>query len=74
MGKFAMWRLIASGVEPQGKRQILGLSASLSEREVHWRTFLQSLVARGLRGLQLITSYDHPGLRAARRAVFGGVP
>lgn len=66
--------LIASGVDPQGKRQILGLSVSLSEREVHWRTFLQSLVARGLRGLQLITSDDHPGLRAARRAVFGGIP
>lgn len=66
--------LIASGVDPRGKRQILGLSVSLSEREVHWRTFLQSLVARGLRGLQLITSDDHPGLRAARRAVFGGIP
>jgi transposase-like protein len=66
--------LIASGVDRLGKGQILGVSASLSEQEVHWRTFLQSLVARGLSGVQLIISDDHPGLKAARRAVFGGVP
>jgi transposase-like protein len=47
---------------------------SLSEHEIHWRTFLQSLVARGLGGIQLITSDDHSGLKAARIAVFGGVP
>lgn len=66
--------LIASGVDLQGKRQILGLSVSLSEAEIHWRTFLQGLVARGLSGIQLITSDDHAGLQAARRAVFGGIP
>jgi len=66
--------LIASGIDPTGRRQILGVSVSISEQEVHWRTFLQSLVARGLRGVQLITSDDHAGLRAARRAVFGGIP
>ena len=66
--------LIASGVDLQGKRQILGLSVSLSEAEIHWRTFLQGLVARGLSGIQLITSDDHAGLGAARRAVFGGIP
>jgi transposase-like protein len=53
---------------------VLGVSVALSEQEVHWRTFLQSLVARGLRGLQLIISDDHAGLKAARQAVFGGVP
>jgi putative transposase len=37
-------------------------------------TFLQSLIARGLCGVQLITSDDHAGLKAARKAVFGGVP
>lgn len=41
---------------------------------MHWRTFLQSLVTRGLCGVKLIISDDHPGLRAARQAVFGGVP
>ncbi|RPI78195.1 MAG: IS256 family transposase [Chloroflexi bacterium] len=66
--------LIASGVDPSGKRQILGVSVALGEQEVHWRTFLQSLVARGLAGVQLIISDDHQGLKAARRAVFGGVP
>ena len=66
--------LIASGVSPDGKRQILGLSVSLSEQEVHWRTFLQSLVERGLQGVQLIISDAHTGLKAARQAVFGGIP
>jgi transposase-like protein len=66
--------LIASGVDSTGKRQILGVSAALSEQEVHWRTFLQSLVSRGLGGVQLIISDDHSGLKAARRAVFGGIP
>jgi len=66
--------LMASGIEPTGKRSILGVSLSLSEQEVHWRNFLQSLVERGLRGVQLITSDDHAGLREARKAVFGGVP
>lgn len=66
--------LIAVGVGLEGKRQVLGVSVSLSEHEVHWRNFLQSLVARGLNSVQLITSDDHSGLKAARLAVFGGVP
>ena len=66
--------LSAVGVNPAGKREILGVSVSLSEHEVHWRTFLESLKRRGLGGVQLITSDDHAGLRAARLAVFGGIP
>jgi len=66
--------LIATGVDPAGKRSVLGVSVSLSEAEVHWREFLSSLVRRGLRGVRLITSDAHEGLAAARRAVFGGVP
>lgn len=66
--------LTAMGIDPQGKRQVLGVSVSLGEHEVHWRTFLHSLVQRGLRGVRLITSDDHSGLRAARKAVFGGIP
>jgi putative transposase len=42
--------LIAYGVNEQGTREILGLSVSLSESEVHWRNFLESLVCRGLNG------------------------
>jgi transposase-like protein len=66
--------LLACGVNREGKRQILGVSVSLSEQEVHWRTFLQSLVARGLGGIHLIISDAHAGLKQARQAVFGGIP
>jgi putative transposase len=66
--------LLALGVDRQGKRCILGVSVSLSEAEIHWRTFLQSLVSRGLSGVRLIISDDHAGLKAARKAVFGGIP
>ena len=66
--------LIASGVDAAGKRAVLGVSVALSEQEVHWRTFLQSLLERGLRGVQLLISDAHGGLKAARLAVFGGVP
>jgi putative transposase len=65
---------VVVGVNPAGKREILGVSVSLSEHEVHWRAFLESLKQRGLGGVQLITSDDQAGLRAARVAVFGGIP
>ena len=51
--------LIATGVNRAGHRQILGVSVSLSEQEVHWRQFLQGLVARGLVGVQLVISDAH---------------
>jgi len=66
--------LIAVGVDRKGQRRVLGVSTALGEQEVHWRSFLQSLVSRGLCGVRLIISDDHPGLRAARQAVFGGIP
>lgn len=66
--------LIAIGVDVSGHRRVLGVSVSLGEHEVHWRAFMQSLVERGLRGVQLIVSDSHAGLKAARQAVFGGVP
>lgn len=66
--------LTAIGIDPEGSRSILGVSVSLSEAEEHWRCFLESLRDRGLRGLKLIISDDHSGLRAARRRVFAGVP
>jgi transposase-like protein len=66
--------LEAVGVNSAGKREILGISVSLSEHEVHWRAFLESLKNRGLGGVQLIISDDHAGLRAARLAIFGGIP
>lgn len=66
--------LIAVGVAADGRRQILGVSVSLGEQEIHWRAFLQSLLKRGLQGVQLVISDDHAGLQAARMAVFGGTP
>lgn len=65
--------LIAYGVNEFGSREILGTSVSLSEAEVHWRQFLESLQQRGLKGLQLVTSDDHPGLKAALSSVFPSV-
>ena len=66
--------LVAMGVRTDGKRALLGVSVALSEAEVHWRTFLQSLLQRGLCGVTHITSDDHSGLKAARTAVFPAVP
>ena len=64
--------LSAIGIGPDERRRVLGVSVALSEAEIHWRGFLESLVARGLRGVEFIVSDDHSGLRAARRAVLGG--
>ncbi len=66
--------LIALGITPQGQRVILGVSVALSEAEAHWRAFFQSLIRRGLCGVSFIVSDDHPGMAAARQAVFGSVP
>jgi putative transposase len=66
--------LVASGITPEGERQVLGVSASLSEHEAHWKAFLKSLKERGMHGVKLVISDDHEGLGAARRAVLGSVP
>jgi putative transposase len=64
--------LAAVGIDPDGRRRLLGVSCALSEAEVHWRGFLDGLIARGLRGVTYVVSDDHAGLRAARRAVLPG--
>ncbi len=66
--------LVAYGVDEKGFRHVLGVSVALSEAEIHWRTFLDSLVSRGLHGLLCITSDAHSGLKAALKAVFPSVP
>ena len=66
--------LIAIGIDANGNRDVLGVSVSLSEQEVHWRDFLKHLQERGLHGIQLITSDAHSGLKAAMRSVFPSVP
>jgi len=66
--------LVAVGITADGKRRVLGVSVALSEAEVHWRAFLDSLLRRGLSGVKLIVSDDHAGLKAARRATLPSVP
>ena len=57
-----------------GKRMVLGVSAALSEAEVHWRTFLVSLKERGIGIPDSVTSDAHEGIRAALKAVFNATP
>lgn len=65
--------LVAIGVREDGKRTILGASVSLSEAEVHWRKFIESLQERGMYGVRLVVSDDHKGIRAALAARLTGV-
>jgi len=66
--------LKAVGINKEGKREILGVSCGLSEAEVHWRNFMDDLLTRGLKGVKLIVSDDHKGLKAALRTSLPCVP
>jgi putative transposase len=66
--------LVALGIDPKGKRSILGVSVSLSEAEAHWRDSRASLRARGLHGVKLVVSDAHAGLKEALAARLTGVP
>jgi transposase-like protein len=57
--------LIATGVNRDGHREILGLDVASAEDGAGWLAFLRGLVARGLSGVQLVISDAHPGLVAA---------
>lgn len=65
--------LKAVGVTREGDREVLGISCSLSEAEVHWREFLENLMKRGMRGIELVISDSHMGLREAIQAVLPSV-
>lgn len=65
--------LVAIGIDYEGKRVILDAEVACSEAEVNWRMFLEGLMRRGLHGLQMITSDDHSGLKAALTAIFPGL-
>lgn len=62
------------GINREGKREVLGVSCSLSEAEIHWRNFIEDMLSRGLKGIQLIVSDDHKGLKAALRSSLPSVP
>ena len=57
--------LVATGVNADGHREILGLEVASAEDGAGWLAFLRGLVARGLSGVQLVISDAHPGLVAA---------
>jgi transposase-like protein len=63
--------IIAVAVDTEGRREIVGLHIGPSEAETFWSTFLRSLHKRGLRGIKLVISDAHEGLKAAIRRVLG---
>ena len=64
--------VIATGVNANGNREVLGCDVITTEDGAGWLAFLRGLVARGLSGVQLVISDDHAGLVGALRAVLPG--
>jgi len=64
--------LIATGVNADGRREVLGVQTATAETGQAWNTFLADLVARGLSGVQLVTSDAHAGLKDAIAANLPG--
>jgi transposase-like protein len=62
--------VIATGVNLQGRREVLGFEVLPTESEEGWTAFFKSLKERGLRGVQLVISDAHAGLKAAVRKVW----
>jgi putative transposase len=56
---------IAIGVNNDGRREVLGMAVGCSEAETFWNEFLRTLARRGLRGVKLVISDAHEGLKAA---------
>jgi len=63
--------VLAHGVHESGRREVIGLGVGEAETEAFWRSFLRSLVERGLSGVELVVSDAHPGLKAAIAQVLG---
>ena len=57
--------IVAVGVNGDGRREVLGLAIGTSEAETFWTDFLRKLARRGLRGVKLVVSDAHEGLKAA---------
>lgn len=57
--------IIAVGVNADGRREVLGMDVGASEAEPFWTGFLRSLTRRGLRGVKLVISDNHAGIKAA---------
>jgi putative transposase len=63
--------IVAVGVNSDGRREVLGMTVGHSEAEPFWVEFLRSLARRGLRGVKLVTSDAHEGLKAAIAKILG---
>jgi putative transposase len=63
--------IIAVAVDAEGRREIVGLGLGPSEAETFWSGFLKRLVKRGLRGVKLVVSDAHEGLKHAIAKVLG---
>jgi putative transposase len=63
--------IIAVAVDTEGRREIVGLHLGPSEAETFWSAFLKGLVKRGLKGVKLVVSDAHEGLKGAIRRVLG---
>src|SRR5918998_1795608 len=63
--------IIAVACDAEGRREVVGLHIGPSEAETFWSGFLRSLVRRGLRGVRLVISDAHEGLKAAIARVLG---
>src|SRR6478672_1217638 len=63
--------IIAVAVSTDGRREIVGLGIGLSEAEPFWSGFIKGLVKRGLKGVKLVISDAHDGLRLAITRVLG---
>ena len=61
--------IIAIGANTDGRREVLGMQVGASEAEPFWTDFLRTLTRRGLRGVKLVISDAHEGLKAAVRKV-----
>ena len=57
--------IIAVGVNADGRREVLGMDIGASEAETFWTSFLRKLTLRGLRGVKLVISDAHLGIKAA---------
>lgn len=68
----AVHALVATGVNADGHREVLGVQVTSAEDGAGWLAFFRDLVARGLGGVKLVTSDAHPGLVAAIGATLGG--
>ena len=68
----SMGAVVAIGVTYDGRRTVLGVDLGATETGEFWLSFLRSLVARGLRGVQLVISDAHEGLKNAIGAALSG--